>query len=858
MARHALVIGASLEVPAVGPACEELDAERMAEMLRRYGFEVERLERAGATRDGIFAGYRRLIEHVTSGDAAVVYFAGHGGMVIDPAAPAGVCALPRRFQFIAPTDYAETTEDDFRGISAWELSQLLRELTDKTDNVTVILDCCFASQMSRQEAVAGAAVRARPKLTWLTIGRHYDAVRARFGPIDGPGVMGNPRAVRLAACGDWQTAVQTVDAQGRPAGLLTQALLATLEEIGDAPISWRALGDVVRARVLRAISTQRPMVEGPVQRRLFSVHEVDAASIPISSKIGRNGAEVLRLGAGRLAGVSVGDVYGVTGIGAASFTPETELARVRIERVEALHAIARRLDPPAGGGPIPRDAVAWPVELARARHGVWIDAPARARAELEAAVARSARREIAADRHHVVGELRVRDGELHVLARDGRELEPTARPWLIPDVIRRLEHLAAAQALVELEGEHGIADEDVEIEWGTVHRGGAQIPRPAHWAALGLGDRIYLRVMNRAAQPRFVHVFNIGLGGQITLLSGYAPAGLRLDHGEEEIVGVGPDPESPSNGLPLRWPAGPRRDEPGVDTLIVIVTTQAAELCALETADPAEARARARAHGSPLQRLLTQLHDGGTRSAAAADPFYVARRSYVLFPLEAPIAGPGFAIDEDPLALLGAARPDVWIGAAARQAREIEIRLRGLAAERAVRLDALVCTRSPDPARVWQARTLELAAGAAAADGELLWRGPVQDLVDIYLWIAPAPDPEGGAPRQDRRRLAALLAEACARPAIAEAAGALVVRDPEAPWSLAGGASAALAQAAGELLRDAAPETAGLLHTSFVAAEGYGVGRHPRSGLYHGHGVALGLSIDDIGDGDAPDAACRT
>jgi hypothetical protein len=138
---------------------------------------------------------------------------------------------------------------------------------------------------------------------------------------------------------------------------------------------------------------------------------------------------------------------------------------------------------------------------------------------------------------------------------------------------------------------------------------------------------------------------------------------------------------------------------------------------------------------------------------------------------------------------------------------------------------------------VLEARTIEVAAGAAARDGDRLWRGRVQDLVDIYLWIAPA---------HDGRGLAELLAPALARAELAEALDALVVRDDRAPWSLAGGASAALARAAGELLRQAAPETAGLLHTSFVAAEGYGVGQHPASGLYRKprHGVALGLSIE--------------
>jgi uncharacterized caspase-like protein len=269
MKRRALVIGAALRVPANGRPGEELDAVRMATALGKIRFAVDLRLGTDASRAGILAGYDRLIEDSEQGDVAVVYFSGHGGMVIDPAVPGGERAHPRRFQFIAPTDYAQTTDDDFRGISAWELSQLLRELTDRTENVAVILDCCHASQMSRDQAQAGSTERALPKLIWL--GKHLEEVRARFGPIGAPAPIGNPKAVRLAASGDWQPAIQTLDEEGRPIGVLTQALLAVLAEIGDAPVSWRALGDAVRARVLRAASMQRPVVEGPVKRRLFSL-----------------------------------------------------------------------------------------------------------------------------------------------------------------------------------------------------------------------------------------------------------------------------------------------------------------------------------------------------------------------------------------------------------------------------------------------------------------------------------------------------------------------------------------------------------------------------------------------------------
>ncbi|HWU88188.1 MAG TPA: caspase family protein [Kofleriaceae bacterium] len=269
MKRRALAIGAGLELPASGPAAENVDVERVAEMLSRRGFEVDRLQGPAATRDGILAGYRRLAGALREGDAAVVYYSGHGGMVKVGARGDGA-PLPTWLQYIAPTDFDETTEDDFRGVSAWELSLLLEELTAKTDNVTVILDCCHAAQMSRSHATTGAAPRAIRRPIRIDAGKHYDRVHRDFGPIARLPQRGNPRAVRLAACGEWQSAFPTSDDQGRPTGLFTHELLATLDEVGEAEVSWQVVGAAVRTRVLRRAPTQRPMVEGPAHRRLFS------------------------------------------------------------------------------------------------------------------------------------------------------------------------------------------------------------------------------------------------------------------------------------------------------------------------------------------------------------------------------------------------------------------------------------------------------------------------------------------------------------------------------------------------------------------------------------------------------------
>lgn len=51
-------------------------------------------------------------------------------------------------QFIVPVDYDKSTDEDFRGILDVELSHLLRDMTERTDNMTVILDCYHAGQIA--------------------------------------------------------------------------------------------------------------------------------------------------------------------------------------------------------------------------------------------------------------------------------------------------------------------------------------------------------------------------------------------------------------------------------------------------------------------------------------------------------------------------------------------------------------------------------------------------------------------------------------------------------------------------------------------------------------------------------------
>ncbi|MEJ7596579.1 MAG: caspase family protein [Kofleriaceae bacterium] len=148
-----------------------------AQMLRTYEFDVTPCIGAEATRQGICDAYGALIEASAPADAAVVYYVGHGGLAVNSRYTPDD-DLARVFQHINPTDFGETTDDEFRGISALELSLLLATLTAKTPNATTIFECCYAAQMSRGDAVA-AAPAPTPTLTRIGVTNHLRALRDR-------------------------------------------------------------------------------------------------------------------------------------------------------------------------------------------------------------------------------------------------------------------------------------------------------------------------------------------------------------------------------------------------------------------------------------------------------------------------------------------------------------------------------------------------------------------------------------------------------------------------------------------------------------------------------------------------------
>ena len=637
--KRALVFGSQIE----GLSGVEHDTAAVKDMLEARGFQVDLRTGSAATRDGIIAGYEALIEAVQSdrgagdpaaGAAAVVYYSGHG------------CygALPDdqgTWQAIVPTDLRQGTDADFRGITAWELSILQAKLTEQTHNVTVILDCCHSSQMSKDAADRHAVPRGLPHPIKIGLAAHLEALSKKYGTVPALDPLGNPHAVRLVAAAQDESAYEYRTASGAQGGAFTEALLDVLAQVGTSEITWAAVGDAVRARVRQNFTVQRPDVEGPRQRIVFSLHEANADGI-VSLRVA--GAQ-LELPAGRLTGVTERDVYGIMPVGSLRHDAARAIAEAE---VTALGPLAAQLEVRTwlnNHAAVPVDAVAVPLVRNAVRRPIAIPRSGPQRDALERAIHGHKVLRIAEAGERALGTLQL-DGDLLTLSDELGPLYPPAKLTDAPAeaaaeldrMVHNAANLAFAQAVRDLVGEHDVYATELGIELGVVEDRAPRRLRD-HGAALGLRDRFYIKVTNRGARKLYAHVFNVGMRSTVSLLTANAaPAGVLLPAGESHVLGK--HPSGTLLGVEIGWPDGLPRDVfPRRDEYIVLVTSSPVNLGALE----AQARSGRKAGGgSKLLGLLSQLQDGAPRDARIDDPMegYLARSlSYQLYPCEARLGG---------------------------------------------------------------------------------------------------------------------------------------------------------------------------------------------------------------------------
>ena len=849
--RIALLIGAQTG----GLTGVENDVGSMSAALRKRGFAPTLLTGAKADRAGIIAAYEQLIADAAPDDAVVVFFSGHGGLISPPpTGEPGPGAMD--MQFIVPADYDDSTEDDFRGILSVELSVLLARLTDRTRNVVVALDCCHAAHQSRAAGLRVKALAHQP--TYDMLRAHLERQRRQGQQVDRRPAEGNAYAVRIVACAPEQAAYEYNNDHGVRTGMLTEALTLALAEADGLEVTWATVMDRVRRRVLTFVPNQRPEAEGPSSRLLFQTEEAEPlAALPAIStaEAGR-----IRIDGARLLGVQVGDEFTIMPAGAPGPAEATKLGDATvvglgpIEALAALRPAGPREPASASGAPparLPLGARAYRTKAVAPAVPVRVVPSTDPRAaELVAAMAastfvRPAGPDDPDDRW--LAEVLVDDaGRFTIHDRIGPLTGPRPPGDGVGPVLRDLERLARAVAVRALtEDPRWAHDHPVTVEWGRVD-GNTTNPLELSGAVLYAGERIYVRLRNDSQETVYASLVDVGVSGQIALVTRSSPGGVTLPPGKEYAYGYD-DLEQVWTGRAVAWPDGldPARARP--ETILVLTSSQPADVSVLNQDGVLGAKGGLE---TPLERAVDRVAGLATRelepdSDGPAATYAVRRITFDLGGSRRPPPDEGgFLIDERPDPSMRVLAPRSVVG------RTVAVRLAELWVHRNravfgadIRVDAVVLTGGGEPSKpVYRARTERFSGikdgDRLPLDAMLVYFGPAVDYLDLAVWVSR--DAKGSLALGD------LIEVGLTSPEVQEA----LVQFGEAMHATVAaaalGAGAVITNLAYKVLRQAVGDSVGLYRTSLLAQENFGIGRHPAKDTLRAQDFSFAYTIDGV------------
>jgi hypothetical protein len=423
----------------------------------------------------------------------------------------------------------------------------------------------------------------------------------------------NPFAVRLVACGPEQVAYEAESrAFGGRHGLLTEALVLVLDGLVDDRVTWPGLLPPIASRVG---FIQRPQVEGPVGRLVFSLEERETTGVfPLTVNAG--GAAWIE--APRLLGLEVGDVYHVcrSGSPTADAIGTATVIDVAAERAEV------RLDLFPGRTLSP-DLEARQLSVGLGRRAVAVSPAGHpARPAIVEAIARTAHLRVATEVDRPLARIQLDGDALLLLDTAGVPLrEPqTIVAANIERMIGDTGLLARAAQLRELEpGEHERLDADVRLTWERV-TGGSVAPLKTAGEQLFENDHVQLYVHNASNRDVWVSVLDVGLRGAITLLTQATISGVPLAPGE--VLRVHLSPAGEARTIRMTWPGGLPRGVARPESIVALVTDRPVDVRAV--AQPGLLERGAHGQGS-LQRLLHAVASG-VRDAAPPDEEVVLYR----------------------------------------------------------------------------------------------------------------------------------------------------------------------------------------------------------------------------------------
>jgi hypothetical protein len=525
---------------------------------------------------------------------------------------------------------------------------------------------------------------------------------------------------------------------------------------------------------------------------------------------------------------------------------------------------------------VPEGALAFPVRKALRRWAVQVagDAPVAAAIRSGIKESKFVREADTEEQDPPLATVRLSGGEISLLDQAGL---PLVRPCpadraAVRDTVANLDIFARAQHLLTLQGGTGphALDWPVMAQLGRVEAG-HKVPLAPSGETLLVGENLYLTLCNMGQSTVYASVFDVGVTGKVTLLSAASPTGLELPAGKAYTLGED-DYDGTLTRIGLSWPETAPADAPRRETLAVVLTNAPQDLQSLETvamhgAQRSAASAPARkGGGSELTRLLDQVTFGGLRDARpppqAVDVRYAVRRiDFMLDPSPLTIPGllpvsewaatdRGYVFDERPDRSLVRAVPrevdSLPRAVAVRLVELIVHRNRAIFGGADIRLDCMVVTGTAKGGAPYRVETTRFSSirddERLPMDKLLVFHGAVQNFLDVGVWISRD---EPASPT-----LAELLQKQLNSDSFRTAVGVLVGLaglGPQGAAAIAGvGAAATLMNIGAVLVTGAVGKSIGLYRTSLLAAEGFGLGRHPANGLLRSQDFSFAYEVVQV------------
>jgi len=501
------------------------DVENMKSLLRdKFDFEeanIKVLVNEQATRKAILDTFQQhLIARANQGDLVVFHYSGHGSQMRDAA---GGDEPDQYDETIVPQD---SRTDEVFDIPDDSINSLLQLLSEKTDNVTFILDSCHSGTGTRATGKIRKIEKDKrdpPTPDSFTLGaRGVAEGDEAFRPKDAKYVL-------LSGSASDQLSHEYF-ADGQANGAFTYFFAKEIRA-ATGKLTYQDVMDKVAGNVTARFNSQEPQIEGSSRHNyLFSDETSLAENHVLTYPIGQ---DRVALRAGSVQGLTTGSLYDVYSPGTKTFSPPaTSLAKVELTRVDAFRSEGKVVS----GGPVQGASRAVERRHQYPDRRLVIHYSNLAESETLQKIKQELDRvpfitAVAEPRgYHLL--LAKRDGHIVTEGSDPVEISPrvlAADAGAVSKVVEQVTHWASWFNVLSIDNQTSTVDVAVRIE--RLEGGGTRSPfenLDDIDADFTVGEQFQITVENKTDTKLYLAVLDLSTDGSIGLVYPEAPGATEI------------------------------------------------------------------------------------------------------------------------------------------------------------------------------------------------------------------------------------------------------------------------------------------------------------------------------------------